>query len=308
MTRLRSLPLTSLLLGALLLLAPLRGDALTLHHPLGPSLLGASGILDKSTLGSASLDLRPWRGLEEAGAVLAREPGGLAVLPTTTAAFLAARGIPLKLLGVHLWRAFFLLSPPEAPLKDLKHLGGLRILVPFGRGDAADGVLRTLLRAEKVPRVTILYAPPQEGVALLAAGKIDGAVLPEPFATLARRRGAHALDLQDAWARRFGGRPRLPVTGLFRVGTLDPAAEQDGVGAFQRSLARALRDPEGAAASAAKLLHMEPDLVREAGRRLTLEYVPLRAASPELRRFFALLSRHAPESLPPGAPDLLGLP
>ena len=116
------------------------------------------------------------------------------------------------------------------------------------------------------------------------------------------------LDLQDAWARRFGGRPRLPVTGLFRVGTLDPAAEQDGVGAFQRSLARALRDPEGAAASAAKLLHMEPDLVREAGRRLTLEYVPLRAASPELRRFFALLSRHAPESLPPGAPDLLGLP
>ena len=28
------------------------------------------------------------------------------------------------------------------------------------------------------------------------------------------------------WARRFGGRPRLPVTGLFRVGTLDPATEQ----------------------------------------------------------------------------------
>ena len=66
-TRLRFLPLASLLLGALLLLAPLRGDALTLHHPLGPSLLGASGILDKSTLGSAFTclvkeDMRPVEG------------------------------------------------------------------------------------------------------------------------------------------------------------------------------------------------------------------------------------------------------
>lgn len=295
-----------LLLGTLLHTLPC--EALTLHHPLGPSLLAATGILDRSSLGSVPLVLRPWRSLEEAGAVLAKEPGGLAVLPTTTAAFLAERGIPLHLLGVHLWKAFFLLSPRENPLKDLSAAGGTRILVPFGRGDVADGVLRTLLKASSVRNVKLLYASPQEGVALLAAGKIDGAVLPEPFATLARRGGAHALDLQVEWARRFGGRPRLPVTGLFRVGTLDPATEQAAVAAFQRSVARALRDPQGAGAVAAETLHMEPALVREAGRRLTLEFVPPRAAAPELRRFFEILSRHAPETLPPNPDRALDLP
>ncbi len=150
------------------------------------------------------------------------------VLPINVAAKLYTSGIDLRLAAiVGDGMVSFLTS--DAGIASLSDLRGKRISVA-GQGATPDFLFRRLLKAggidpEKDLRLDYSLPYP-EAAAALAAGKISCAILPEPFATMARLANPSLrspLDLGSLWTRATG-EASYPMTAFVVSGKL--AAER----------------------------------------------------------------------------------
>ena len=188
-----------------------------LYVPRGPSLFPVIPLRQQMMHGP---QIQLWSSPEEIIALFVSGEAEAAFLPVTLGAAIHQRGFPLLLMGVIQWDLFAFLTPSGEPFSSLRELENASLYLPFGRGTTADVLVRSSLRkAGLVPEVNVrfLYAPPQEIVGLLGAGKARYAVLPEPFVTLAVSRGRveRGLSLRMLWQEEVGEKYHLPVTGLF---------------------------------------------------------------------------------------------
>jgi len=188
-----------------------------LYVPRGPSLFPVVPLRQQMMHGP---QIQLWNSPEEIIALFVSGKAEAALLPVTLGAAIHQRGFPLLLLGVIQWDLFAFLVPLGEPFSSLGELENASLYLPFGRETTADVLVRSSLRkAGLVPEVNVrlLYAPPQEIVGLLGAGKASYAVLPEPFTTLAVSRGKveRGLPLRQLWQDEAGEKYHLPVTGLF---------------------------------------------------------------------------------------------
>ncbi len=150
--------------------------------------------------------------------MLVSNQADFAVLPITVGANLYTQGMDLILLGVHEWKAFYLIVDDVSKFGDLSSLKGKEVYSPHGRGQTVDVLLRYLLVVNGlVPDkdVKFYYLPPQEIVSLFKAGKIEYAALPEPFSTLATNgtQGGIVLDFQEEWNKVSNSKYGLPIAG-----------------------------------------------------------------------------------------------
>jgi NitT/TauT family transport system substrate-binding protein len=181
--------------------------------------LVASGAL-ASVLPDAHIHL--WHDPDELRAAIVSGRSKLFTTPTHAPANLANRGMPVKLLAV-LGMGHLAIVTSNQSIARLADLTGKPIL-GFFRNDMPDLVFRAVARMEgldpdkdfKLDYVGM----PMEAAQMLAAGRVETAILSEPAATgaimIAAKQGrtlVRAINLQDVWIKHKAG-DGIPMVGL----------------------------------------------------------------------------------------------
>ncbi|MCR6628603.1 MAG: TonB-dependent receptor [Magnetospirillum sp.] len=169
------------------------------------------------------------------------------ILPTQTAANLFNRGLGVRLLNVMTNGLLQVVASDEA-LTSISALKGRRVAVPY-RNDTPEVIFRRLLVAQGMDPerdLTLQFVgSPMEAVQMLATGRVEAALLPEPTATAALMSSGkitkplyRTIDVQRAWGEATGLGPVLPQAGMgVTEGFL--AAHGPAVEALQAGLAAA---------------------------------------------------------------------
>ncbi|MDK2945885.1 ABC transporter substrate-binding protein [Geotoga petraea] len=208
--------------------------ALNFYNPLGPSLLPAAGLYIEPIEG---LETKFWRSLDEAQTLVIKEQADFIVLPVAFGVQLMNRDVNYKLAGVSLWKTFSLISSKD--VKSIEDLEGKTIYTIQGPGQTADLVLK-ILKEERNLDVNIHYITNgADIIQLLASGKADYAVLPEPFASLAEVKTQGnvkvVMDIEQLYSQLTNLQPIIPITGLFVRGDIEHNEAKKVIDAYSNS-------------------------------------------------------------------------
>ncbi len=284
--------------------------SITLINPLGPAVIPVVAITEGKVKGAVHLNVEIWKNPEEAIAMIASKKADFYVLPITVGANLYLKGMDIVLLGVHEWNVFYMVVSEDETFSNWKDLVGKEIYTAHGRGQTVDVLMRYLMTEEGVipdKDVRILYAPPQEIVALFKSGKIKFAALPEPFVTLCALggKGKIALDFQKVWGDKMGIPPRLPIAGLFtsrRFLKEYPMVVEKVVELFKNSVEWMNKNLDEALVLTKKFLNIPTPVLKESMKRTKFYYVDIKDCEGEVALFLKKLNELYPEGMP-GVPD-----
>ncbi len=185
----------------------------------GPSGFGTvalnrdGGRIDETT----SVEVSVYPSPNEVIARLANGELDFAALPTNVAANLYAKGVKVKVAAVT-GEGMLMFLTNDATITELDDLAGRKISIP-GAGSTPDQMTRILITAlgyDSQTDVELDYsiAAPAQLAQMLIAGRIDLAVLPEPFVSMARRSSDKIiplLDVQALWSA-LTGTGNYPMT------------------------------------------------------------------------------------------------
>ena len=219
----------------------------------------------------------PWRSPEQLRTFVANGTADAVIAALPTAAVLANKGIPCKILAVYSAPLWIVSTDASAAasgtsaLDAFALLHGKEILLPFGPGNMPELALK-VLAAERGINLKIRHCgSAMEAANLLRRGQSAYALLPEPAATLVTEREQQAerirkcFSLKDVWPHVFPGQASMPTAALIMVG---PLAENLEVCAlvrqnFMEGAAWAEANPEAA-------LRLAETAYPELGNRLGL--------------------------------------
>ena len=232
-------------------------------------------------------------------------------MPVNVAANLYNRGAKLRLVNVSTWGILWIVSrDPEVHV--LKDLVGKEIAMPF-RGDMPDIVFGLLAEREGIdPRKDLrlrYVASPIDAMQLLLTRRVDHALLAEPAVSMALRKSGsvptsvvapdlyRAVDLQEEWARAFGGNARIPQAGIAVLGALRD--RPDAVSRIAAAYARSLDWCEANATACAQTVSrhipmLDAEAVADAIGHGQMDAVPAHRARPALESLFRMLLEKSP--------------
>jgi NitT/TauT family transport system substrate-binding protein len=290
------------LIVILIFLISIFSFSITFINPFGPTIIPISPMLEGIVKGYVNLNIILWKNPDEAIARIVSGEAKFAVLPITTAANLYSKGIDIKLVGVHEWKVFYLVSKQE--LKDLSILKGKTVYSAHGRGQTVDVLLRYLLvlnGLEPDKDVQFVYAPPQEVVALFKAGKVDFAALPEPFVSMCLTSGGKIiLDFQEEWNKISGSKNGIPVAGLFVLGEIATYKNliEDVEKTFENSINWSNENLDKALEITSEYLTIPISILKESMKRTEFRYVPISKCKNDVELFISKMNELYPEGLP----------
>jgi NitT/TauT family transport system substrate-binding protein len=232
-------------------------------------------------------------------------------LPLNVAAKLYNAGIALRLAAVvgDGMVAFLSADPAILSLPDLR---GKRISVA-GQGATPDFLFRRLLEGAGVDPgkdLRLDYSLPYPEVAsALAAGEIESAILPEPFATMARIANPalrSPIDLGALWTAQTGQR-NYPMTAFMvssRLASERPRAVKAILAAYSASIAWVLANPVEAGALAERQgLGVRAGVAALAIPRSAYVFTTAVAARPAIEALLGVFLAEAPLSVGGKLPD-----
>jgi NitT/TauT family transport system substrate-binding protein len=141
----------------------------------------------------------------------------IAALPTNVAANLYAKGVPVKTAAV-VGEGMLLFLTTDKTITELSDLQNRKISIP-GSGSTPDQMTKILVSAlgfdyESDVQLDYSIASPAQLAQMMIAGKLDLAVLPEPFVTMvlnANEQAVPLLDVQVLWSA-LTGTGNYPMT------------------------------------------------------------------------------------------------
>lgn len=278
--------------------------------PVGPTVISFVALMKGEVESNVPIEVRFWKSFDQVNAELASEKFDIVILPVSLGSNLYMKGADLKLVGVTLWKAFYIVTK-DVKINAIEDLKGMDIYTPQGKGQTADVLIRYLLSRRGIDTekdVSIKYSSPQEIVALLDKGVVNVAVLPEPFVTLSvqKANASIALDLQQLWAEETGLPPRVPITGVFALGKSlkeIPLSICETIDGIKRSALYAMSNPEYSSHLAVDYLGgMDENILKESLQRTLYEYRSVFEVKDEVTEYFEVVSSVAPQAMP-GVPD-----
>jgi NitT/TauT family transport system substrate-binding protein len=233
----------------------------------------------------------------------------IGILPPNIAAKIASSGKNIQIAAITGTGMLSLLSadPSVRRLEDLK---GKTVEVA-GQGATPDYVFRKILLSkginpERDLRLGYALAYPEIAQALIA-GRVGLALLPEPFATMARNGNRDLMvvgDIQDEWIRLQGGANRgaqYPMTALVVDGAF--AAANSGLiktvlDSLKASVEWVVANPAAAGALVEKHeLGLRAPVVAAAIPRSSYVFIPAAEARPGIEALFRAFLEFAPASI-----------
>lgn len=235
----------------------------------------------------------------------------IAGLPTTTAALLYNKGVPIQVAAIIGWGVMYVVSG-DASIKKWTDLKGQEIYVS-AKGAVSDILLQYLLRKngldpEKDVRIQYI-ASAVEIAQMVAAGKTPVAVLPEPWVTEVLEKNPNlkvVLDFQKEWKRieKQGlTYPQSCIVVRRKFALEHPEALQWFLRELNRSIAWVNRNPKAAGILADKYVQIAPAAVEKGLKRTNLRYNDAYKVRAEINGFLQKMMESAPESVGGKLPD-----
>ncbi|MDK2785435.1 MAG: NitT/TauT family transport system substrate-binding protein [Thermotoga sp.] len=271
---------------------------LTVLNPFGPALIPVVPIMSGKVSDDVNIEI--WKNPEEAVAKIVSGKVDFAVLPVTVGANLYAKGVRIQLVGVHEWKVFYLVAASDAGFDGWESLRGKEVYTPHGRGQTVDVLMRYFLSKSGLKPdedVKILYAPPQEIVALFKAGKVKYAALPEPFVSMCLDRGRVVLDFQEEWGKEAGVPERIPIAGLFVREGVDEETVRKVEEVLSASIEWMKKNLEETVQLSSEKLGIPYEILRASLERIGFQYVPSKECKDEVSLFLQKLNELYPEGL-----------
>ncbi len=302
-----------LLLGLLLMLTltavvwanPVRGMKVgTLSGPTGLAMVK---LLDET--GGAELEV--FKSPDLVVGKLVTGELDAAALPMNLAAVLYNKGADLKVASVFGWGVMYVVSS-DSKLKHWKDLKGKEVYVA-SKGAVSDLLLRYLSSKNGLNLETELKiqysASPVEVAQLLIAGKIQTAVLPEPWVTQVMLKNSKLkirLDYQKEWQRLERQGLTYPQSCLVVRGKYaaeHPEAVKGLLKDLQRSIGWVQAHRKEAGSLAEKYVQIAPETVVQGLSRCNLKYTEAFKVRRAVDLFLQRLLEYAPEAVGGRLPD-----
>jgi len=252
-----------------------------------------------------------WRDPDQLRLMALEGKADVLAMPVNVAANLYNRGAKLRLVNVSVWGILWIVSR-DPDVHTLKDFVGKEIAMPF-RGDMPDIVFGLLAEREGIdPRKDIrlrYVASPIDAMQLLLMRRVDHALLAEPAVSMALRKSGsfpisiiapelhRAVDLQQEWARAFGGDARIPQAGIAVLGALRDRSDAVAriAAEYSRSLAWCEANAKACGASVAKQVPMlSAEAIADAIEHGRMDAVPAGSARPALEALYRMLLEKSP--------------
>ena len=255
------------------------------------------------------VDFSIWKTHDQLRAEVVSSQLQISATPTSLAANLYQRGVPIKLLNVLVWGVLNVWSG-EKNLSSWQDLRGKKLLIPFRGGLPAQ--LFFYLASENglnpEQELNIQYTTDfAQAVQLLLAGRGDAALLSEPAGTGAEIQGNNkgmpvrtVLNLQEEWGKATGREPRIPQAGTLALTSLVeqyPEVIQTVQTELKNAIVWATENPAAAAQLGAKYLGLKAPVIERSLTRTSLEMVSAVGAREDLEFWFSRLMEQNPRLL-----------
>ncbi|MDR0540057.1 MAG: ABC transporter substrate-binding protein [Spirochaetaceae bacterium] len=252
--------------------------------------------------------------LADSGQMAARMISGeikAGILPPNIAAKIAASGKPLQIAAVTGNGMLSLLSAAPG-IQSVKDLKGITVFVA-GQGAVPEYVFRKVLeknglQPDKDVKLDFSLAYPEIAQSLIAK-RIQAAVLPEPFSTMAMQSNAairRISALETEWGR-ISGQPNYPMTVLAvnaEFARQNPALIKALLGRVKESIAWVTAHPEQAGILSEKYgLGITKTAAASSVPRSNFVYQDAMQAKPALEALFKAFLDFAPSSIGGKMPD-----
>jgi NitT/TauT family transport system substrate-binding protein len=227
------------------------------------------------------------------------------ILPPNVAAKIASTGKPIQIAAVT-GAGMLSLITGDSAVQRIEDLKGKQVEAA-GQGATPDYVFRRILLSKGINpdrdiRLSYSLAYPEIAQSLIA-GRISNALLPEPFATMARS-GKSSLrvigDVQAEWAA-AGGAGNYPMTVLVvdaDFARTNPAAMQAILSALKASVEWVIAHPAEAGTLVEKHdLGLRAPVVTAAVPRSNYVYISAKDARPSIEALFKVFLEFAPASI-----------
>ncbi|MGK7937579.1 MAG: ABC transporter substrate-binding protein [Xenococcaceae cyanobacterium] len=255
------------------------------------------------------VDFTLWKTHDQLRAEVVSTQLQISATPTSLAANLYQRGVPIKLLNVLVWGVLNLWSENKN-ISSWEDLRGKKVLIPFRGGLPAQLFFYLAKENGLNPEqdLDIQYTTDfAQAVQLLLAKRGDAALLAEPAGTGAEIQGENqgilvrsVLNLQEEWGKATGRKPRIPQAGTLALTSLiDEYPEV--IEAVQLELKNAttwaIQNPSAAAKLGAKYLGLKAPVIEKSLAKTPLEMVTAVEAKEDLEFWFARLMEQNPKLL-----------
>lgn len=311
-------------------------ERITLYGIKGPSGIGMIRLFESPPqVAGWQISIEALAQADLMAAKFASGEAKLGILPPNVAAKLYAAGRPIQVLAV-VGEGMLSLITADPAIRGIGELRGKTVEVA-GQGATPDFVFRRILSSYGLTPgkdVQLGYALAYPEIAQsLKAGKIQTALLPEPFATMALSGSPHLRvvgNIQDEWNRATaadattgaseeGGVQKTPAAGGSQSGGVSAGAPSYPMTVFVVDRTFAAANPRVVRAIAEAYRASIQWVVQnpvEAGRlvqkhelgltaavataaipRSAYVFIPAREARPALERLFAAFLEYAPQSI-----------
>ncbi len=255
------------------------------------------------------VDFSIWKTYDQLRAEVVSGQLQISATPTSLAANLYQRGVPIKLLNVLVWGVLNVWSGEEN-ISSWQDLRGKKLLIPFRGGLPAQ--LFFYLASENglnpEQELNIQYTTDfAQAVQLLLAGRGDAALLSEPAGTGAEIQGENkgmpvraVLNLQKEWGKATGREPRIPQAGTLALTSLveqHPEVIQTVQTELKNAIVWATENSVEAAQLGAKYLGLKPPVIERSLTKTPLEMVTAVEAREDLELWFSRLMEQNPRLL-----------
>jgi NitT/TauT family transport system substrate-binding protein len=242
----------------------------------------------------------------EAVAKLSSGELDVAALPVNLAATLYNKGVDIRLAAVTGEGLLYLMSTQSGRISDF---AGKTINIP-GAGSSPDYVSQYVFAQSGVDDVQFDYSisSPAQLAQMMIAGKVEHAVLPEPFASMAASKSSEvkrAVDMQKSWSA-LSGQGNYPMTALVMredfIASHPTAARVISMGVAD-SIDWVNENPKEAALLIEKHEILTAALAEPAIPKCNLVYTPADQARSGIEAFYKLLSSFDRASIGGALPD-----
>jgi NitT/TauT family transport system substrate-binding protein len=253
--------------------------------------------------------------LPSPNAMVSRVAGGeldFAVFPANMAAKMYSAGPGYKLGAVVGMGVLHLLSrdPEISEWSDLQD----KTVYSIGKGATPDYLFHYLLSQHGLDpkedvQVDFSVSSGPQLAQLLISGKIDTAILPEPFVTMVSTRTSdvrRVLDFQSSWQQIQGGDTTYPITVVVvkpQLAAERPKLVERFLEAYSESIEWVNSNPAEAAELIGKYEVMPAALAEPAIPHCNLKFIPSAAARPIMEEFLQVLLDFNPASVGGQLPD-----
>jgi NitT/TauT family transport system substrate-binding protein len=273
----------------------------------GPTSIGMLPLFKNRPVFAEGFEAE-YRVVQEPQIMLSRIMSGevdIAAVPINLAAVLHSKGVPYRFGAVSGDGLLYIVSS-RSDISSMEDLRGRRIYC-IAQGSTPEFILRYTLDQNGIDPdndVTIDFSFDQVSITpQLVAGKVDLAVLPEPFVSIVAAKNPAVqpvINLQEVWARSSGTGSTYPMTAVLVKAELlesNPEAVEAFFSEYADAIDWVIAHPKETGHLAEEFMDMPAGIIASAVPRLNLHFQRPAEARSRVDELYRVLHSLAPASV-----------